>query len=189
MEMYVIGLLLGTGELLLNTWFFYNAFTIGSYWWCAPVGVVAYTYLLGSTLFSIFFHVIYLSTVALTYMNFGIWYAAVAFLVCMGLAEITGTKQQSVASKIAVQPHPHEGESSTAAGQLEAIETLMKEYGLYAYELKNGLIPDGGTEQNPGYGPMDIDEWRKWKQSEYDRTGNLWHNHPNGLPPSAGYAS
>jgi hypothetical protein len=74
-------------------------------------------------------------------------------------------------------------EKSIEESQLEAIESVMAEANLYAYELEQGLVPDGNTEHNPGYGPMDFDEWREWKQQEFERTGNIWHNHPGGLPP------
>jgi hypothetical protein len=60
---------------------------------------------------------------------------------------------------------------------------VLAEANLFAYELKHGLVPDGNSENNPGYGPMDFDEWREWKQREFERSGNLWHNHPGGLPP------
>jgi len=74
-------------------------------------------------------------------------------------------------------------EKTEAEAQLEAFETAMAEVELFAYELKQGLVPDGNSEDNPGYGPMDFDEWREWKEQEFERTGNLWHNHPGGLPP------
>ena len=73
-------------------------------------------------------------------------------------------------------------EKSIEEAQLEAIESVMAEADLYAYELDQGLIPDGNTEHNPGYGPMDFDEWREWKQREFERTGNIWHNYPGGVP-------
>lgn len=41
------------------------------------------------------------------------------------------------------------------------------------------------SESNPGYGPMDFDEWREWKQRGFEQTGNAWFNHPDGLPPKA----
>lgn len=74
-------------------------------------------------------------------------------------------------------------EKTIAEGRLEAFETALAEAELFAYELKHGLVPDGNSEDNPGYGPMDFNEWREWKQREFQRTGNLWHNHPGGLPP------
>jgi hypothetical protein len=81
-----------------------------------------------------------------------------------------------------VQPDPHDG-SSIAEARLEAFESALAEVELFAYELKHGLIPDGNSENNPGYGPMDFNDWQEWKRLEFERTGNLWHNHPDGLPP------
>ncbi len=66
---------------------------------------------------------------------------------------------------------------------LKAFQNGMAEVDLFAYELANDLIPDGYSESNPGLGPMDFNEWLEWKKSEFDRTGNLWHNHPGGMPP------
>jgi hypothetical protein len=82
-----------------------------------------------------------------------------------------------------------EDEKTIAEGRLEAFQTGLAEAELFAYELKHGLVPDGNSEGNPGYGPMDFNEWREWKRREFDRTGNLWHNHSGGLPPKEGNAA
>lgn len=80
-------------------------------------------------------------------------------------------------------------EASIAKARLEAFQNVAAEAELFAYELEHGLIPDGDSEHNRGYGPMDFDEWREWKQREFELTGNLWHNHPNGVPPKEGNAA
>jgi hypothetical protein len=86
-----------------------------------------------------------------------------------------------------VQPSPQgkqtPNDKTIAEARLEAFETALAEADLFAYELKEGLVPDGNSEDNPGYGPMDFNEWREWKKREFERTGTLWHNHPGGLPP------
>jgi hypothetical protein len=91
--MYIIGLIFGTAEFVVNAWFFHGAFTLGGIWWCGPVVWVIYTSFLGSSLFTRIFHFLYISTVALTYEHFGLFYACVAFLVCMGLSELTGSEE------------------------------------------------------------------------------------------------
>lgn len=97
------------------------------------------------------------------------------------LAHNAGVRQ-GLESAMSVQPVPKDkvesDESSIAQKRLEAFEAVLAEADLFGYELKHGLVPDGNSEDNPGYGPMDFNEWR-----EYERTGNLWHNHPGGLPP------
>ena len=70
-----------------------------------------------------------------------------------------------------------------AEARLEAFEAAMAEANLFAYELDHGLIPDGSSESNPGYGPINFDEWREWKQRRFEQTGNPWFNHPAGLSP------
>lgn len=96
-------------------------------------------------------------------------------------------KRQGRESAISAEPIPQHiektDEKSIAKARLEAFETALAEAELFAYELKHGLVPDGNSADNPGYGPMDFNEWREWKQREFERTGNLWHNHPEGLPP------
>ncbi len=67
--------------------------------------------------------------------------------------------------------------------RLEMFDEALAEMQLYAYELEQGLVPDGDTDTNQGYGPMDFNEWRLWKQREFERTGDLLHNHPNELKP------
>lgn len=67
--------------------------------------------------------------------------------------------------------------------QLEAYESILTESWLFAYEMCHGLVPEGNSERNPGYGPIDFDEWQVWKGKGFEMTGNLWFNHPGGLPP------
>lgn len=74
-------------------------------------------------------------------------------------------------------------EKTEAQARLEAFQAVLAGANLFAYELNHGLIPDGNSESNPGYGPMDFDEWQEWKQRGFEQTGNLWFNHPDGLPP------
>jgi hypothetical protein len=75
-------------------------------------------------------------------------------------------------------------EKSVAANdKLAAVQSVIAGAELFAYELANGLVPDGCSDSNPGLGPMDFDEWQEWKQREFDLTGNLWHNQPSGRPP------
>ena len=93
-----------------------------------------------------------------------------------------GHKSEMTANSVA-QDKEKADEKSIAETRLEAFETALAEAKLFAYELKLGLVPDGNSEDNPRYGPMDFNEWREWKQREFERTGNLWHNHPDGLPP------
>lgn len=73
-----------------------------------------------------------------------------------------------------------------ASEKLAAIQSLKAGAELFAYELANGLVPEGCSVNNPGLGPMDFEEWQEWKQREFDLTGNLWHNHPGGQPPGKG---
>jgi hypothetical protein len=78
-------------------------------------------------------------------------------------------------------------EKSVAANdKLAAVQSLKAGAELFAYELANGLVPDGNSDSNPGLGPMDFEEWQEWKQREFDLTGNLWHKHPGGRPPGEG---
>ena len=111
---------------------------------------------------------------------------AVITITMLTLAHNAGVRKGRE-SAMSVEPVPQDkekpNEKTTAEAQLEAFETALAEANLFAYELKHGLVPDGNSENNPGYGPMDFDEWREWKQREFERTGNLWHNHPSGLPP------
>jgi len=73
--------------------------------------------------------------------------------------------------------------NSPAEDQFEAFNSAVTVVDLFAYELKKGLVPEGDSEDNPGLGPMNFDEWREWKEREFERTGNIWHNHPGGSPP------
>ena len=111
---------------------------------------------------------------------------AVITITMLRLAHNVGVRQ-GFESAMSAQPVPQDkekpDESSIAQARLEAFETVLAEANLFAYELEQGLVPDGNSEYNPGYGPMDFNEWREWKQREFERTGNLWHNHPDGLPP------
>lgn len=111
---------------------------------------------------------------------------AVITITILALAHNAGVRQGRE-SAMSAQPVPEDkekpDEKTIAETRLEAFETALAEANLFAYELKHGLVPDENFENNPGYGPMDFDEWREWKQREFERTGNLWHNHPGGLPP------
>lgn len=72
---------------------------------------------------------------------------------------------------------------TAASNNLADFENALTEIDFFGYELANGLIPDGNSKSNLGLGPMDFDEWREWKRREFDRTGNLRHNHPDGRVP------
>jgi len=76
------------------------------------------------------------------------------------------------------------GEVHTASAKLDEFQSAMAEVDLFSYELANNLVPDGYSENNPGLGPMNFNEWREWKQSEFERTGNIWSKHPDGKPPN-----
>ena len=111
---------------------------------------------------------------------------AVITITMLTLAHNAGVRKgrESAMSAVPVpQGKEKPDEKTIAEARLEAFETGLAEANLFAYELKHGLVPDGNSENNPGYGPMDFDEWREWKQREFERTGNLWHNHLGGLPP------
>lgn len=111
---------------------------------------------------------------------------AVITLIMLKMSHNAGVRQ-GLESAMKAQPVPQDKvkpeEKTIDETRLEAFQTVMAEAELFAYELKHDLVPDGNSEDNPGYGPMDFNEWREWKQREYERTGNLWHNHPGGLPP------
>ena len=119
-----------------------------------------------------------------------LWVWALGFaaitITMLVLAHNEGVRQGLESAK-STQPVPEvkeEPEEKTEAeARLEAFEAVVAEANLFAYELNHGLIPDGNSESNPGYGPMDFDEWREWKQQGFEQTGNPWFNHPDGLPP------
>lgn len=92
-------------------------------------------------------------------------------------------RKSTMSVKTVPQDKEKPEEKSIEEARLEAFESVLAEADLFAYELNQGLVPDGNSEDNPGYGPMDFNEWREWKQRVYEQTGNLWHNHPGGLPP------
>ena len=112
-------------------------------------------------------------------------FAAITITILV-LAHNEGVRQGFESAK-STQPVPEvkdEPEEKTEAkARLEAFEAGLAEVNLFGYELNHGLIPDGNSESNPGYGPMDFNEWREWKQRGFEQTGNLWFNHPDGLPP------
>lgn len=111
---------------------------------------------------------------------------AVITITMLRLAHSAGAKQgleSAMTSQRVPQDRERPDEISMAEARLKAFETVMMEANLFAYELNQGLIPNGNSESNPGYGPMDFDEWREWKQREVEQTGNLWFNHPDGLRP------
>ena len=119
-----------------------------------------------------------------------LWVWALGFaaitITMLVLAHNKGVRQgfESAKSTQPVREDKDEPEEKTEAkARLEAFEAGLAEANLFGYELNHGLIPDGNSESNPGYGPMDFDEWREWKQRGFERTGNLWFNHPDGLPP------
>jgi len=93
-------------------------------------------------------------------------------------------RKSAMSAKTVPQDKEKPEEKSIEEARLEAFETVLAEADLFAYELSQGLVPDGNSEDNPGYGPMDFDEWRKWQEQEFEQTGNIWHNHPGGLPPT-----
>lgn len=111
---------------------------------------------------------------------------AVITITMLTLAHNAGVRQGREGA-ISAEPVPQNkekpDEKTMAEARLEAFETVLAEAELFAYELKQGLVPDGNSKDNPGYGPLDFNEWREWKKQEFERTGNLWHNHPGGLPP------
>lgn len=111
---------------------------------------------------------------------------AVITITMLVLAHNEGVRQGFESAK-STQPVPEDKvepeEKSEAEARLEAFETAMVEVNLFAYELNHDLVPDGNSESNPGYGPMNFGEWREWKQRGFEQTGNLWFNHPDGLPP------
>lgn len=68
--------------------------------------------------------------------------------------------------------------------QLKAVENVVTESWLYAYEQRHNIVPEGNSERNPGHGPIDFVEWQNWKRECFERTGSLWVNHVDGLPPT-----
>ncbi len=68
--------------------------------------------------------------------------------------------------------------------QLEDFETILTESWLFAYEMRNWLVPEGDSESNPGHGPIDFNEWQVWKRMEFERASSIWTNHQDG-PPAA----
>ena len=117
---------------------------------------------------------------------------AVITITLLMLAHNAGIRQGRE-SAMSAEPIPQDkekaDEKTIAEARLEAFKTALVEVDLFAYELKHGLVPDGNSADNPGYGPMDFNEWQEWKRREFDRTGSLWHNHPGGLPPKEGDAA
>ncbi len=119
-----------------------------------------------------------------------LWAWALGFAVItismLTLAQNAGVRQGregAVSAESVPQTKEKPDEKTMAEARLEACETVLAEAELFAYELSHGLVPDGNSKDNPGYGPMDFNEWRAWKKQEFERSGNLWHNHPGGLPP------
>ena len=96
-----------------------------------------------------------------------------------------GAKRTQPVTEYNVEPE----EQTEAEARLKTFEAVLAGANLFAYELKHGLVPDGNSESNPGYGPMDFDEWQEWKQQGFEQTGNAWFNHPDGLPPKENDAS
>ncbi len=111
---------------------------------------------------------------------------AVFTITMLALAHNAGARQGRESAMSAQQvPEDKEkpDEKTIEEAQLEALNGVLNAANLFAYELERGLVPDGNSKNNPGYGPMDFGEWQEWKQREFERTGNIWHNHPGGLPP------
>ena len=122
----------------------------------------------------------------------GLWVWALGFAIItitmLVLAHNEGVRQgfESAKSTQAVPEDKEKPDEKTIAeSRLEAFEAVLAEANLFAYELNHGLVPDGNSESNPRYGPMDFDEWREWKQRKFEQTGNPWFNYPDGLPPKA----
>jgi hypothetical protein len=114
---------------------------------------------------------------------------AVITITMLRLAHNAGMRQgheSAISAESIPQVKEKADEKTVAEARLEAFETALAEANLFAYELKRGLVPDGNSEDNPGYGPMDFNEWQEWKRREFERTGSLWSNHPGGLPPKEG---
>jgi hypothetical protein len=129
------------------------------------------------------YRILDLMPLSLALPSIGITITMLAMLV---LAHNQGVRQgfDSAKSMQSVPEDKGEPEENTEAeARLEAFETGLAEANLFAYELSHGLVPDGNSESNPGYGPLDFDEWREWKQRGFEQAGNLWFNHPDGLPP------
>ena len=85
---------------------------------------------------------------------------------------IEGIEYAEAMALIKAKSKLHSDEAVSAGAVLDAFQSVMAEADLFAYELANNLVPDGYSESNPGLGPMDFNEWREWKQREFDRTGN-----------------
>lgn len=119
-----------------------------------------------------------------------LWVWALGFAVItttmLVMAHNEGVKQGFEIAK-STQPVTEDNEEpeekTEAEARLEAFEAVLAGANLFAYELKHGLVPDGTSESNPGYGPMDFDDWQEWKQKGFEQTGNPWFNHLDGLPP------
>ncbi len=111
---------------------------------------------------------------------------AVITITMLVLAHNEGVRQGFESAK-SVQPVPEDTEEpeekTEAEARIDAFQAVLVEANLFAYELNHGLIPNGNSEINLGCGPMDFNEWREWKQRRFEQTGNLWFNHPDGLPP------
>ncbi len=111
---------------------------------------------------------------------------AVIAIVMLALAYGAGIEQGRLRGAMDAKLEAQmEKDADEAEARLEAFKSALNEVELFAYELKEGLVPDGNSEHNPGYGPMDFNEWQEWKRKEFERTGNIWSSHPNGLPPEA----
>ena len=95
-----------------------------------------------------------------------LWAWALGFAVItismLTLAHNAGMRQGRE-SAMSAEPIPQDkekvDEKTIAEARLDAFETGLAEAELFAYELKHGLVPDGNSEDNPGYGPMDFNEW------------------------------
>ena len=112
---------------------------------------------------------------------------AVLVMTLLSIAFNAGVKQgheQTIIAEAALQNAGNPEGKTEEEIRIERIKDVMAEAGLFAYELEHGLVPDAYTEDNPGFGPMDFEQWRVWKNQEFEQTGNLWHNHPGGLPPA-----
>lgn len=139
---------------------------------------------------SVLFLAVLAISIICVFLRPDLWVWALGFtivtIILLVLAHDVGVTKgiESVKRTQAAQEDKRElEEKSKAEAQLESFEAVLAEADLFAYELNHGLIPDGNSESNPGYGPMDFNDWREWKHRMVEQTGNLWFNHPDGLPP------
>jgi hypothetical protein len=121
-----------------------------------------------------------------------LWALALGFavftIILLSIAYDAGVRQRRK-KEVTAKEEPQCVEKSEGKTEAEIrfklFQDTLAEAELFKYELAHGLVPDGYTDENPGYGPMDFNEWRQWKHQKFEQTGNLWHNHPDGLRPNS----